>query len=58
VAKVVTANSWQAVLDRYQASGVRYDEVVIAESRRSSLIEQSEEFRRVLFAFLAAHSAG
>jgi ABC-type branched-subunit amino acid transport system ATPase component/pimeloyl-ACP methyl ester carboxylesterase len=42
----------RAVLDRYQAGGGHYEEVVIADSGHSPHIEKPEEFRQAFFAFL------
>jgi pimeloyl-ACP methyl ester carboxylesterase len=46
----------RAVLDRYRATGGKYDEVVIADCGHSPLIEKPEEFRARFFAFLDAAS--
>jgi pimeloyl-ACP methyl ester carboxylesterase len=43
----------RAVLDRYQANGGRYQEVVFADCGHSPHIERPEEFQRYLLAFLA-----
>jgi pimeloyl-ACP methyl ester carboxylesterase len=42
----------RAVLDKYQANGGRYEEVVIADSGHSPLIEKPDEFRQALLTFL------
>ncbi|MGD8806855.1 MAG: alpha/beta hydrolase, partial [Chloroflexota bacterium] len=42
----------RTVLDKYQANGGRYQEVVIADAGHSPLIEKPEEFRKALLAFL------
>ena len=44
----------RTVLDKYQANGGYYQEVVIADSGHSPLIEKPEEFRHALVTFLAA----
>jgi ABC-type branched-subunit amino acid transport system ATPase component/pimeloyl-ACP methyl ester carboxylesterase len=46
----------RAVLDRYTASGGRYQEVVVPDCGHSPHIEKPDEFRRAFFSFLAAHS--
>lgn len=43
----------RAVLDRYQAAGGRYTEVVIADCGHSPHIEKPNEFRNAFFALLA-----
>ncbi len=43
----------RAVLDRYQANGGRYEEVVFADTGHSPLIEKPEQFRQALLAFLS-----
>ncbi|MGO8950426.1 MAG: alpha/beta hydrolase [Ktedonobacterales bacterium] len=43
----------RAVLDAYQASGGRYQEVVIADCGHSPLIEKPAEFRAAFFNFLS-----
>ena len=48
----------RAVLDRYQANGGLYEELVIAECGHSPLIEHPEEFRAALWRFLSGTSAG
>jgi pimeloyl-ACP methyl ester carboxylesterase len=48
----------RAVLDRYQAAGGHYDEVVISDCGHSPHIEKPEEFRRAFFALLARHGQG
>jgi pimeloyl-ACP methyl ester carboxylesterase len=42
----------RAVLDKYQANGGQYQEVVIADSGHSPLIEKPKEFREALVTFL------
>ncbi len=44
----------RAVLDRYQANGGTYEELVLAECGHSPHIEHPEEFRAALWRFLAA----
>lgn len=46
----------RAVLDRYQAAGGSYEEVVISDCGHSPLIEKPQEFRTRFFAFLDASS--
>jgi pimeloyl-ACP methyl ester carboxylesterase len=43
----------RAVLEQYQANGGRYEELVIADSGHSPLIEKPEQFRQALLAFLS-----
>lgn len=46
----------RAVLDKYQANGGQYQEVVIADCGHSPLIEKPEEFRKALVTFLQSIS--
>ena len=48
----------RAMLDRYTANGGHYDEVVVADSGHSPLIEKPDVFRSALFQFIEAHERG
>ncbi len=46
----------RGLLDKYNANGGRYDEVVVADCGHSPHIERPDEFRRAFFGFIAEHT--